>query len=63
MAFRAFEPDKDEGKPLFEIQSRDAMVDGEKAIATVFVPSEYSYDEAREMPWHFVVEAADGDLV
>lgn len=59
MVYRPFDPTTDEDKELYEIQSQEQG----DVLATVFVPSKYSYDEAKDMPWHFVVEADDGDLV
>ena len=49
---RLFDPEKDEGKPLFEIVSTET--DG--VIVTGAAPSEATFEEARAAPWYYLVE-------
>lgn len=53
MKYRPFDPEKDKGKGLFELQSRG---DGD-TVETVYMPVDVEFELAAKTPWYYVVES------
>ena len=49
----SFDPSKHEGKPLFEIQS----IQESYIVKNIIVPSKATFDEAKNAPFYYFVEA------
>ena len=57
MPYVDFDPEKHQGRQLYELQTKKR--DG--ILATLPVPVDTPFDQAAQTPWYYVVEAEDSD--
>ena len=57
MDYIPFDPEKHEGRKLFEMQSKEVG----DLIATVVVPTDTPFEQAAKTPWYYMVEAEEED--